>query len=564
MQNLTKISQQEFDPLPKILCLDIECFDGGVEVLTREGFIRFDEYQGQDVAQYNEDGTVEFVSPVNVIKKPYSGKMIDFTTRRGTITTTARHTMVTRAQRGGRIRRWEAQNAPRTDITMFGGEIKGIDRILSPRERLAIALQADGHIVDVRKRHKGEQAGKVTTLWQVAFRKERKIERMKWILAETGITYGLYTYRRKTGQTDTIFRFHTDTGITKTLSDSLDLNRACMDMLEEFTKWGGSVSTRDAQWSYNSHNLNNTMFVQSVATLCGRTATYVANNGGWKLSISKSNTGDIRSVQRSEKTFDGTVYCVEVPSHMIIVKGGQQTLVTGNCSPSLIWAYSLWNANAVKVERDPTIMSISWQWVGTNKTENFCLRDMSEEELANKVWDLYNEADYVLGHNSNKFDNKMVNAMFMRYDLTPPSPYKQIDTLQVARSVARFNSNKLDNLGHILTGEGKTDITYKDLWYDCLVKNDKKSWAKMIEYNNRDVDVTVALYKKLRPWIKNHPNIGDHTGIDGICPKCGSDNIRKDGSYRKRSGRVQRYKCLHCGGWSSEASVKKEGRLVNV
>nr|DAF21508.1 MAG TPA: DNA polymerase B [Caudoviricetes sp.] len=233
-------------------------------------------------------------------------------------------------------------------------------------------------------------------------------------------------------------------------------------------------------------------------------------------------------------------------------------------SPSLIWAYSLWNANAVKVERDPTIMSISWQWVDMDKTRNLNLSSMSEEELARHIWDLYNQADYVLGHNSNKFDNKMINALFMRYGLTPPSPYKQIDTLQVARSVARFNSNRLDSLGKLLLGEGKTETTYKDLWYDCLVKNDKKSWAQMVEYNNRDVDVTVALYKKLRPWIKNHPNIGDHTGIDGICPKCGSDNIRKDGSYRKRSGRVQRYKCLHCGGWSSEASVKKEGRLVNV
>ncbi|WP_206759365.1 hypothetical protein, partial [Acinetobacter baumannii] len=64
-------------------------------------------------------------------------------------------------------------------------------------------------------------------------------------------------------------------------------------------------------------------------------------------------------------------------------------------SPSLIWAYSLWNANAVKVERDPAIMSISWQWVGMDKTRNLNLSNMSEEELARHVWDLYNQADYV-------------------------------------------------------------------------------------------------------------------------------------------------------------------------
>lgn len=564
MQNLTKISQQEFDPLPKILCLDIECFDGSVEVLTSDGFVRFDELKGQRIGQYNEDGTVDFVKPTRIIKKYYEGKFVNFSTRRGTIKATENHTMVTRSCRSGKIVKWLAKDAPRTGITVFGGKLPGIDRKITPLERLAIALQADGHILDVKKRRIPELGGGVFARWSVGLRKERKIARLRWILKESNTRYKEYTVSRKSGKKDTIFNIYTTPSITKRLRDFLRLERSCIDMIDEFTKWDGSVSSRDGQKSYNSNSLDNIKFVQEVATLCGVTATYTTNNSGYKLTISSSNTGNIRSVSRKVEYGTQMVYCVEVPSHMIVVKGGQQTLVTGNCSPSLIWAYSLWNANAVKVERDPTIMSISWQWVGTNKTENFCLRDMSEEELAKKVWGLYNEADYVLGHNSNKFDNKMVNAMFMRYDLTPPSPYKQIDTLQVARSVARFNSNKLDNLGHILTGEGKTETTYKDLWYDCLVKNDKKSWAKMVEYNNRDVDITVALYKKLRPWIKNHPNIGDHTGIDGICPKCGSDNIRKDGSYRKRSGRVQRYKCLHCGGWSSEASVKRGGRLVNV
>lgn len=564
MQNLTKISQQEFDPLPKILCLDIECFDGSVEVLTSDGFVRFDELKDQRVGQYNEDGTIDFVKPTRIIKKYYSGRFVNFATKRGTIKTTENHTMVTRSCKGNKIVKWLAKSAPRTGKTMFGGELPGVNRKITPLERLAIALQADGHLIDIKRRRIPELKGGVFAKWSVGLRKERKISRLRWILDESKTRYKEYVITRKSGKKDTIFNIYTTPGITKSLRDFLNLERSCNDMLDEFTKWGGSVSKRDGCRSYNSNDLDNIKFVQEVATLCGVTATYVTNNGGYKLSISSSNTGDIRSIRRSNEYGGQMVYCVEVPSHMIVVKGGQQTLVTGNCSPSLIWAYSLWNANAVKVERDPTIMSISWQWVDMDKTRNLNLSSMSEEELARHIWDLYNQADYVLGHNSNKFDNKMINALFMRYDLTPPSPYKQIDTLQAARSVARFNSNRLDSLGKLLLGEGKTETTYKELWYDCLVKNDKKSWDQMVEYNNRDVDVTVALYKKLRPWIKNHPNIGDHTGIDGICPKCGSDNIRKDGSYRKRSGRVQRYKCLHCGGWSSEASVKKEGRLVNV
>lgn len=233
-------------------------------------------------------------------------------------------------------------------------------------------------------------------------------------------------------------------------------------------------------------------------------------------------------------------------------------------SATLGWTYGLWKTNVLKVERDPEIMCFSYQWFGEKDIYHVSQRDMSEKKVVKKLWDLFDEADILVAHNGRRFDQKVSNAMFIRHHLTPPSPYKTVDTLQVARSVARFNSNSLDSLGKLLLGEGKTESTYADVWYNCLIKNDKEAWATMEKYNNKDVEVLAGLYAELRPWIHNHPNIGDHTGIDGICPKCGSDNIRKDGSYRKRSGRVQRYKCLHCGGWSSEASVKKEGRLVNV
>lgn len=233
-------------------------------------------------------------------------------------------------------------------------------------------------------------------------------------------------------------------------------------------------------------------------------------------------------------------------------------------SPTLGWTYKLWDTRIIKTEQEPFIMSVSWRWYGEKKINHLGGISNAEEEaeMAEKLWELFNEADIVVAHNAFRFDNKVATSCFIRHGLTPPSPYKTVDTLRVARGVGKFNSNSLNDLCALFGIGEKSTITHSDLWYQCL-QGEKKAWALMKKYNNQDVELLTQLYEKLIPWVKNHPNMGDIEQLDGVCPKCSSPNLTKEGTHARRNGRVQSYSCNDCGGWCNEASLNKKGRLVN-
>lgn len=234
-------------------------------------------------------------------------------------------------------------------------------------------------------------------------------------------------------------------------------------------------------------------------------------------------------------------------------------------SPTLAWTYGLWKTNVIKVEQNPSIMSISWRWYGEDTTHHESLASIPRKKgtssnlaLIKLIRGLFDDADILVAHNANRFDNKVAVASFIRYGLTPPSPYKTVDTLQVARSVARFGSNSLNSLAELFGIGSKTKVAHGDLWYDCL-KGSKEAWDKMRIYNNQDVDLLYKLYEILRPYIKNHTNLGDLSGERGTCPKCGSAKLEKRGiKYQK-----QTYQCKDCGGWCNDSSKKSNGRIVN-
>ena len=53
-----------------------ECFRGDTEILTEEGYKRFDCLNGTEkVAQFTKEGNIEFVYPIRYIHKQYTGKI---------------------------------------------------------------------------------------------------------------------------------------------------------------------------------------------------------------------------------------------------------------------------------------------------------------------------------------------------------------------------------------------------------------------------------------------------------------------------------------------------------
>lgn len=230
-------------------------------------------------------------------------------------------------------------------------------------------------------------------------------------------------------------------------------------------------------------------------------------------------------------------------------------------SPLLTYTWGTYQQDVIKVVKEWRIISFAYKWVGEKSTKVYALPDFplykkqpeNDIELIKKLHELFDQADIILGQNSDSFDIKKVNARFIFHGMTPPSPYKTIDTLKVARKNFKFTSNRLGELGEYL-GLGKKEETggFK-LWDQCL-QGDMKAWAKMKKYNKRDVDLLEAVYLRLRPWIKN---VRLTIFAEGTCPSCMSENVQRRGYDSSNSLWYQRFRCNDCSAWFRGQSLGK-------
>jgi DNA polymerase elongation subunit (family B) len=206
------------------------------------------------------------------------------------------------------------------------------------------------------------------------------------------------------------------------------------------------------------------------------------------------------------------------------------------------YVWGKYDQNVIAFIEEWKLLSISYKELG-GKTQFFGLNTMSEKELVKKLHQLFDEADILIAHNGDKFDVKKANAKFLEFGLLPPSPYKTIDTLKVAKRVAKFNSNKLNDVAQVLGLGRKVETGGFDLWLGCE-NNDPKSWKLMEKYNKQDVNLLEKVYLRLRPWITNHPYTG------GLCNNCSGTHFQSRGQLITKKRIYQRLQCQTCGSWS--------------
>lgn len=219
----------------------------------------------------------------------------------------------------------------------------------------------------------------------------------------------------------------------------------------------------------------------------------------------------------------------------------------------------------VKTYKHQELMCFAYRWKGEKKIHYVSRNHVGGyKEMLQHLWNVLDDADIVVAHNGNKFDIKMANRFFVKNGLGPVAPYKSVDTLQVARSTFKFQSNSLNDLCEYLGLGQKRNITYADLEDDFLNNPTPKIERLMEQYNKQDIVLLELLYETFLPFIKNHPNLGDITQTDHICPKCASPNIVPYGSSPRRNGRVKAYRCEDCGGRCNENTIKRTGRIVNA
>jgi hypothetical protein len=217
-----------------------------------------------------------------------------------------------------------------------------------------------------------------------------------------------------------------------------------------------------------------------------------------------------------------------------------------------IW--TKWEANMIWSVKDWYILGFSYRWLGERKKtqsvfmhqfKRFKKEPENDYEVVKKLHELFNEADIIVAHNGNSFDQKKAQARMILQGFDPPSPYQQVDTKLVAKRSFNFTSNKLDDLGEYF-GYGNKMKTDKNLWRKCLA-GDIKAWNYMARYCDRDVELLEKVYLKMRPWDKQHPNVATISNQPDVCRSCGENKgFVQNGHDYTKTGKYKRYKCKNC------------------
>ncbi len=235
-----------------------------------------------------------------------------------------------------------------------------------------------------------------------------------------------------------------------------------------------------------------------------------------------------------------------------------------------IWGMFKQNLGLNMLIETSYLLSYSAKWLDSGQVLYEENRDgTNDKKLARSLRRLLDKADIVIAHNAKKFDIPVIQGRMVFHKLAPPSPFKVVDTLLVARKEFRFISNKLEHLADLLGCAPKLqhgNFPGFELWSECLKGNDA-AWQEMKVYNIQDVLTLEQVYLRLRPWMRQHPNLGVLMEEDvPVCPKCGSKHIHFRGYVTTNVSKFHRFQCKDCGGWGrtryNELGKEKRKALV--
>lgn len=196
----------------------------------------------------------------------------------------------------------------------------------------------------------------------------------------------------------------------------------------------------------------------------------------------------------------------------------------------------------------PRNISFAWNWYHESRV-NFVAEwdEGGADEMHRKAWDVYDRAQIVIGHNIDGFDTKKLRSAWSRLGLTPPSPYKSVDTLKVHRREFGDESNTLDAICKRLGIVAKTDRYDVDVARAAIAGN-KAAQTRLRRYNCGDVAANKGLYDWQRPWHAGHPHSVIGTIDDrATCNSCWGDDLEPNGYTLANLILYRLFRCRACG-----------------
>jgi hypothetical protein len=222
--------------------------------------------------------------------------------------------------------------------------------------------------------------------------------------------------------------------------------------------------------------------------------------------------------------------------------------------PTKAYVWQPWQENITpeKIIEHGGLLCVGLKWLGSKDVVVFSEWEHGHQEMVSLTHAMLSEAEMVVTYNGDKYDLKKLEGEFLLAGLPPPPTPTSVDVLKAVKKFGFF-MNRLGFVAPFLGLGGKLEHEGMALWTK-VDKGDEKARKKMAKYCAQDVLLLEKLYKKIRPYIRNHPRTNKTTGHK--CGACGSEKLQSRGYRYTKAFRIQRIQCQNCGSWSDG---KREG-----
>lgn len=319
-----------------------ECFPPEVEILTENGFIRFDQLtRTEKVLQIDSKSmSAKFTQPLAYIEKDYEGDLVEFDRLDFNLICTPNHNLIitNNLKKTWHLKKIKANEfIPESNVIPLTTSVNyredhpdKIDITFKQLNFLACI------IYDCYTEH---EYNKDTNILKISTQSKAQIGKLRQSLSFNNISYTEHTRVNLSNKDYVIFEIslpdfakevvESNFSIPNSWVRGLTLRQRHM-LIEHFLTLSGTPTNIRFR---SLDKLNN---LQAIASTCNMGGYYEENNDQdfYSYYISKSanvqNTKNL-SMYRKNIPYKGKVYCVTVPSGIILVRYKGKTAVVGNC-----------------------------------------------------------------------------------------------------------------------------------------------------------------------------------------------------------------------------------------
>jgi hypothetical protein len=306
------------------------CYDDQTQVLTPTGWKRFQDLLVTDtVAQAEENGAIRFVAPQDYISREVHGPMVHIQGEYVDLLVTPEHHMVSWMRKSGELERstaaswlarWGGTHVIDRRMRRGGRLVGGRKLTALERQQLeqAIATQAEGYVrYDTKKIEVAVKSARKRKQLMAIFPnvRIRKDDAVAWVAPED-VEFWLELPSK-------VFKIEQ---LLKLCAEDLDW------FLSRIMVWDGD-STRSCTFAQHKKRQKAVEAVQLAAVLSGHSTSWYHHprNELEVVNVHRSAERWASRLTITSEFYHGQVYCVRVPSGMLLVRRDNDIIVCGNC-----------------------------------------------------------------------------------------------------------------------------------------------------------------------------------------------------------------------------------------